>query len=174
MTTNSASKTVHGVIIGIGSPFGDDRLGWDVVNWLQQHPQSIPIECAEFPVIALDRPGAALITYLQGKQVAIIIDALRAGLPLGCLRIYTAEELMDSNQPVSSHGFGLRETLTLAQALDKLPPYLYVIGMEIGNTEVPRNTPQEIAWLGITSCNQLNHVVDELKVGEIELKGVKD
>lgn len=56
-------------VIGIGSPFGDDRVGWYVVELLRGRV-SDTIE-----LLALDRPGAALINWMHGVDWFILIDA---------------------------------------------------------------------------------------------------
>ena len=73
----------HTVILGVGSPFGDDRAGWVVAEavrasaWFRSvAPGSVAAEC-------LDRPGANLLTALEGVTHAVLIDAMRKSSQTG-------------------------------------------------------------------------------------------
>ena len=112
-------------IIGVGSPVAGDDLGWAAIAALQEVGLN---RCAD--LLSLDRPGPALLHYLQGRSRVILIDAMQAGLAPGSVRALSAEELIASARPPSSHDLGLAETLALARALDCMPARLYVIGVE--------------------------------------------
>ena len=112
-------------IIGLGSPHGDDQAGWEVVRLLQQHH----FDSAE--LIALDRPGAALLSYLKSCDRVILIDACDAGWPAGRWQDYSLVQLLESAvaDSGSSHQLGLAGTLELAWVLAEPLPELscYVI-----------------------------------------------
>jgi hydrogenase maturation protease len=114
-------------IIGIGSPVAGDDLGWAAIAALEQAGLD---RCAD--LLRLDRPGPALLDYLQGRSRAILIDAMHAGLAPGSVRALSPGELIASAHPPSSHDLGLAETLALARALGCMPDRLYVIGVETG------------------------------------------
>ena len=100
-------------VIGVGSPQGDDALGWRVIEQLQQKklPESVELLC-------LDRPGPSLLHYLQGVDKVLLVDAADMGLAPGSVRCFPAEQLpqLDSVTCLSSHGWGLHETLQLADS----------------------------------------------------------
>ena len=48
-------------VIGIGSPFGDDQLGWLVVRLLQQHPSLHQFTKDSLELLCSDRPGMYLL-----------------------------------------------------------------------------------------------------------------
>jgi hydrogenase maturation protease len=107
--------------VGVGSPFGDDRVGWDVVEALQRQDWWRALAGRRLSACLCDRPGAALAGLLRGVGWAIIVDAAHAtDLPPGTLRWLRPDQLSPQRAP-SSHGFGVAEALALAHALGELP-----------------------------------------------------
>ncbi len=118
-------------IIGVGSPFGDDRLGWAVAEALQRSSAVKAVESGRVVISILDRPGTLLLAHWQDADIVIVIDAVRSGaLPGTCFR-FDAGEWTVSGLPASSHGFGVAAALALARALGDLPSRLLVRGVEI-------------------------------------------
>jgi hydrogenase maturation protease len=116
---------VSTLVAGIGSPFGDDRVGWEVVAALKA---ALP-EPAAIRTLTLDRPGAALVNALHGVQHAIIVDAAQdAHATPGTLR-WLAPSAIEASNSASSHGFGLAEALALARALDAAPARIEVLAV---------------------------------------------
>jgi hydrogenase maturation protease len=114
-------------VIGVGSPFGDDRAGWEVVAALETALRSVADAALRIDIRACDRPGAALVRMLAGVQHAVIIDAaLSSGSPAGSVR-WLGECEIDTRRAVSSHGFGLAEALALARALGEAPSRVSVL-----------------------------------------------
>ena len=120
-------------ILGIGSPFGDDRTGWLAVDCIRastwyraQAPGTISAE-------SFDRPGPALLSIMDGASHAVLIDTMQSGAPPGTLRHVELDELAlsDSNF-ASGHSFGLADTLLLGRALALLPPRLTLLAVEAG------------------------------------------
>ncbi|HKJ89378.1 MAG TPA: hydrogenase maturation protease [Gammaproteobacteria bacterium] len=120
-------------VLGIGSPFGGDRVGWEVVDLLGEAPE------ARAPGVllrALDRPGPGLIAYLEGADHAVLVDAVRTGADPGTLRRFTGLAELPASFSLSTHGVGLGETLLLAGRLGHLPPWM-VIGIEADTERHP-------------------------------------
>lgn len=128
-------------IIGIGSPFGDDRLGWEVIRQLQQRLVTGP----ELQLIALDRPGCGLIQHLAGCRHCWLIDALQTPGAAGrYLQPRLADLTSGSEAIAGSHGFGLLESLQLAATLGQLPPDLELHCITIDKAQFspgPLSTP---------------------------------
>ncbi|MCG6874519.1 MAG: hydrogenase maturation protease [Betaproteobacteria bacterium] len=119
-------------IFGIGSPFGDDRIGWEVIEALRKGDllarfpaESVVAECC-------DRPSTRLIPLLANADFGILVDAMRSDSPPGTIRRLTVDDIESAPDAVSCHGFGLGEALELARALGTLPPRLVVFGVELG------------------------------------------
>lgn len=128
------------LILGVGSPFGADRLGWQAVAALER--QSF---AAQFPHLAIryeqsDRPGSRLLTLLGQADAAIIVDAMRAGLPAGSVRRFSVDQLSAETGLMSTHGFGVADALALGRALGGLPGEIVVVGIEMGDGELAEDT----------------------------------
>jgi len=125
--------TPHTLILGIGSPFGDDRAGWAVAEALRASAWFRSLAPGSVGVACLDRPGAGLLAALEGVTHAVLIDAMRSGAPPGRVRVLAVEALVGSTAGlVSSHGFGLAGALKLAKAMGLLPPRLTILAIEAG------------------------------------------
>ncbi|MEW6314676.1 MAG: hydrogenase maturation protease [Pseudomonadota bacterium] len=117
-------------LFGVGSPFGDDQIGWLVVR--------TAVECgyverfALSRIEALDRPGINLLERFAGLDMAVVVDAMQSGMNAGTIRRFEQNELGKDCRMLSGHGLGLAETLALGRSLDLLPGHVIVYGIEIG------------------------------------------
>jgi hydrogenase maturation protease len=116
-------------ILGIGSPFGDDRAGWDAVAMLRRRRRTGGGD-RQVEIRALDRPGLLLVGQLAGSARVILIDAVRSGAPIGSIHRFDGEELLCSRPVLSSHAGGVTEAVQLARTLGDLPSHLLVFGVE--------------------------------------------
>ncbi len=124
------SPPLNGRIIGVGSPFGADRAGWEAVDYLQT--TGFPERYPQLDWQTLDRPGPRLIEWFAGRDLVVIIDALLGGAP-GEARVVDTTELADHEAGLSSHGFGVAAALAMAEALGDLPQRLVIVGIEVGD-----------------------------------------
>ena len=147
-------------ILGVGSPHGDDRAGWEVIEalhasgWLAQSAaDAITAEC-------VDRPGSQLIPRLAGADMVVVVDAMRSGSPPGTVRKLAIKDIESAPETLSCHGFGPGEALALARALGELPPRLTVFGIDI-----VQPTPGEglSAPVRASIPEAVRRVVEELK-----------
>lgn len=123
------------LIAGIGSPFGADQLGWQVVDELQKSAAATLQHCT---FLKLDRPGPGLIENLRGYARVILIDALQAGTPRGTLVRLDAEQISEQAAGLSSHNFGVAEAVALGRAMGQLPQELILLGLDAGESpDVP-------------------------------------
>ena len=111
-------------IIGIGSPFGNDDFGWRVIRKLEEE-----YKLPHVKFIVSDRPGTTLLEHLKGSDIAILVDAIDDVSHAGEIRQLSAAELASLHRPVSSHAFGVSETLALGQALNMLPQTITLFGL---------------------------------------------
>lgn len=122
----------HAIILGIGSPFGADRLGLEAAAALQHHLRLRPFIPGRLDIKACDRPGASLLNHLRGAEFAVLVDAIIGRRPPGSIYRLEAGEAASAASPVSSHSLGLAETLALGEALGELPSRLVLYGVEVG------------------------------------------
>ena len=113
-------------ILGVGSPAGDDQAGWLVVDALQG---------AGLDACKLDRPGANLVSLLAGVDHVIVIDAMQGGGAPGEIRRFERNDWRAYGRGLSSHGFGVLDALSLAEALGCLPKRLELYGIEIASAD---------------------------------------
>jgi hydrogenase maturation protease len=120
-------------VLGVGSPFGDDRIGWEVVaalrdsGLLDRFPPDW-VSAAEY-----DRPGSGLIALIEGAHAVILVDATDGGAPPGSVQTVCGEAIAVGQAITSSHGFGIAESIALARVLGMLPPVLTLYGIEQGS-----------------------------------------
>ena len=116
------------LFVGIGSPHGDDRIGWRIADLLRTHmPPDISIRKATTPNDLLD--------WLEGIDRLIICDAClsRCGTPqddVHLLRWDWPTLELAALRSAGSHAFGLPQVLQLAERLGTLPPVVTVLGLE--------------------------------------------
>lgn len=122
-------------IIGVGSPFADDRLGWVVAEKLQTLHVPDNTE-QQISVLSLDRPGPSLISQWREADAVIVIDAVRSGTEPGMVHCLDASAIDVAPETSSSHGFGVATAIELARALDKLPQQIYLCGIEMDEKHV--------------------------------------
>lgn len=112
-------------VIGIGSPFGGDRIAWDLIERLRR---SRFASAGGVAFEASDRPGPALLERLRGAERVILIDAVAgAGEPAAW---YAEDAFVRLSAPLSGHAIGLAETLDLGRALGDLPQ-LELLGLRL-------------------------------------------
>lgn len=150
-------KRVH--VFGIGSLSGDDQAGWLVVDALR----ALGLE-RDAPLVLdkLDRPGASLLTRLEGADHVILIDAMRGGGAPGDIRRLDPSDWASAAADVSSHGFGLAAALALADALGGLPARVELYGIEIGAAQPGETVSAPVHAAAATLGRQL---ADALRSG---------
>lgn len=114
-------------VIGIGSPVTRDDLGWAAIDLLRMAGLDASLE-----LLALDRPGPALLEHMGRGERVILIDAMQSGQPPGSVRELALDDLIAGAGMPSTHALGLAETLRLAEALGALPERLHILGIEMG------------------------------------------
>lgn len=120
------------LIVGIGSPHGDDQIGWRVADSLRSAVSpEVEVREASTP--------SQLLDWLDGVDRLIVCDACQ-------VRRRFPDDLTDSTLSVhrwqwptlqvsmlrsaGSHSFGLPQVLQLAERLGRLPQEVIVFGIE--------------------------------------------
>lgn len=129
-------------IIGVGSPFGDDRLGWDAVDAVERSGLLDSYTQARVSVQRLNRPDASLLEALAAPGLVVLVDAMRSGAVPGTVREVDSENLEATGALVSTHGFGIESALQLAGTLGEIACEVRVLGIEMNPEGTPaRPTP---------------------------------
>ncbi len=104
------------LVLGIGQSLrGDDSAGLQAVRmWQHDHPetaQKVQVELSELP-------GLGLLDRLEGKDAAILVDALHTSEAPGTLHRLGPDDLAAfTTDAQSAHGWGVAETLVLGRSL---------------------------------------------------------
>lgn len=125
MSSASQGRTLF---VGIGSPHGDDRIGWSIADSLQQ-PVRMNIDIRKATI-----PGD-LLDWLDGVNRLFVCDACassgasNADAP-AMHRWDWPTKAVTALRSANSHAFGLSQVLQLTQRLGTLPEDVTVIGIE--------------------------------------------
>ena len=123
-------------VIGVGSPFGNDDVGWRVVEELRRRADFEPDRVG---MLTGDRPGAGLISMMEGAEYVLLVDAVLTDAPEQSPCFLDGRDLPASFSFVSSHGFGVPEALMLADSLGRLPARVDVCGVPV-SVKIDANT----------------------------------
>ena len=116
-------------LLGIGSPFGDDRAGWEAAVLLQARCHAGDRH-RNADVRILDRPGLLLVEQFRGAEYVILIDAACSGAPAGTIHALDGQCLERFRPLLSSHAGGVMAAVDLARALGEYPARLQVLAIE--------------------------------------------
>jgi hydrogenase maturation protease len=146
---------MRALVIGIGSPHGDDAIGLRVAERLASEPLPPGVQ-----VVARDRPGLTLLDDLEEAPAAVLVDALRSGGTPGVVRRVPPAALASARLG-SSHALRVAETLALAVALERRLPPLRIIAIEISVWTGDGLSPPVAAALG-PACEAARAALAEL------------
>ena len=121
------------VVIGLGNPLrADDGVGVRVARLLVE--QTLP---ENVEVVDGGTQGLGLITLMEGRQRAILVDAANVGSSPGEFVRFTPDEarLQGDEAHLSVHAGGVRDALLLAQALKVLPDEVIILGVQPANLD---------------------------------------
>ncbi len=144
------------LILGIGSPFGDDRAGWLVVEELEQVPAIIEMVAKNLLTLEVtDRPGINLINWLLGDyQRIILIDMVKTNLEIpGSIYKLHANEIIGFSGMLSSHSLGVSASLALAKELRINIDNVEFWGIE-GSVVSPESEVSQAILTGVSQVSQ--------------------
>jgi hydrogenase maturation protease len=117
---------MHPLVIGVGNNMrGDDGVGRLVARLVRERGVLAD-------VIESAGEGTALMESWSGRDVVLIVDALRSGAVPGTVRRIDAgsESIPAFVSTRSSHAFGVREGIELSRSLGTLPSRLTLFLIE--------------------------------------------
>ena len=138
-------------VVGIGNTWAtDDGVGPQIVDRLHRMHVDTPQNAwssngrdDELDVAStvtfktMSRPDVSLLNTISRSHVLIVVDAVVGNTPPGTIhRQIWQPGLLDSRgvERASSHGFGVREVLNLAETLGQLPAQVILWGIEAAST----------------------------------------
>jgi hydrogenase maturation protease len=129
------------VVIGIGNPYRcDDGIGPAAVVALAD------LRPPQADVIAADGEPAALLEAWTGRDLAVVIDAVRCE-PSTPGRIWRSAgaDLGGPAAAASSHALGIPDALRLGQVLDRVPGRLVVYAVEAARLDLGLGLSPEVS-----------------------------
>jgi len=138
-------------IFGIGSPHGDDQIGWLLVDALK------PLLPADVVCEKLSDPAYSLITLMPQFDQVIVIDACAMAKNPGEYQYIKdgAGFLHQQNTHLSSHTLGLSESWQLLLKLEQPLPQISLFLVQLGQTAV-------MAPLSACVAEQIPEMVNKL------------
>lgn len=118
-------------VFGIGSPFGDDQLGWKAIDMLLDDASLQPYLPDYLKLKKFDRPGLSLLSDFQDATAVILIDAIVSNNEIGRIHRLNKQEINSTKNLISTHHISIAETLQLGDNLNILPEKIILHGMEI-------------------------------------------
>ena len=146
-------------VIGIGQSLrGDDAAGLEAVQrWQERHPET----AGKPEIIAETRelPGLELLDLLGRVDAAVLVDAVCSSAPAGTIHRLNPDQLSAfAGGAQSAHGWGVAETLALAERLN-LPARaikLRIVGIEAIRLEPGSTLSPEVEQAIPTACEALH------------------
>lgn len=142
MTSSLPLSTTLGepLVVGIGSPHGDDAIGWLMTQELSRSlPHTRSIDTRGRTVCRPLRTPLDLVDLLDGIKDEdrptrlVVIDAVVSPMPLGHLHVWVWPKFgWETRRPSGSHDMSLTDALAIAERLGRLPPRVEILGVNIG------------------------------------------
>lgn len=151
------------LVLGIGQSLrGDDAAGLEVVRqWRERFPETAGRP--EVQVEASELPGLALLDLLGEVEAAVIVDAVQSIHPPGTIHRLTEAELQSfTSDARSAHGWGLAETLRLADQVMEARPQIRIVGLTAGQTEMGAGLSGAVADAVAKACEAVEEEVSAL------------
>ncbi len=121
------------MILGLGNPLqGDDGVGCQAITALQQHALPDTVEAMDGGT-----PGIGLIHMLEGRRLAILVDAAEMGRAPGTVVRFLPDEvtLTGAVERFSLHRSAVSDALALAAALKLTLPEIVFFGVQPARVE---------------------------------------
>ena len=171
------------LVVGIGSPHGDDAIGWLMTQGLEQ--QTLATRSVDFHGRVVFRPLRTpldlvdLLDNPKGEDLPsrlVVIDAVVSPMPLGHLHVWVWPKVgWETRRASGSHDIPLADALAIAERLGRLPPCVEILGINVGEAPttphfglshglrslLPKIAGEVNAWLesdesirdGVETCN---------------------
>lgn len=142
------------LFFGIGSPQGDDQVGWLVAQTLSRRA------LADLEVRTASTP-ADLLEPSSNRECLIVCDACRSSYPIGTIhRLVWPSSRFLQLQWSSTHDLDLPGILQLASKLRWLPDRVIVWAIEIGSASLGTPVSDSMRRLVESIADHIIHSLD--------------
>ncbi len=139
------SKTEKTLIVGLGSPNGNDQLGWLIIDELKQKTTQ-----PNLTFFKSKSNGSDWFHEINDHQQIIFIDAVLSEEPIGSLIEVSVGDLDQlSSNSSSSHNISLADSLSLARSLDYLDAVVRIIGISIEQDNHVKKIKNELKHIAL-------------------------
>jgi hydrogenase maturation protease len=116
-------------------------------------------------VVELEGEATRLLDLWAGREVVLVVDAVRSNAPVGTVRRFRVEgaSLPAPLASTSTHGLSLAEAVALGSALGRLPPQLIVYGIEVEDLRIGVGLSARVAEAATSVADRIEH---ELRHGD--------
>lgn len=149
-------------IVGVGSPFGDDRAGWMATELLRASPFVGEEQAGVVEVSCCETPASLLAQDYGDAEALVVVDAIRSGASPGTIRRLSAAELGQIEAPWSSHGLHIAEALALGQAMHALPAQVLLFGIELESADTSETLSESVSQALPALVQRIEHEVASL------------
>lgn len=141
------------LLVGIGSPHGDDQVGWLVAEEIRRINTSAAVHLARTPT--------DLFKFIEAAQRLLICDACSFDATPGTVRMWKWPQLpVDIVAFRGTHDVSLTVALEMAERLNLLPPEVLIWGIQVQSTiqtqEVSADVLSAAKSLAITLVTELD------------------
>lgn len=139
------------LLVGIGSPLGDDQAGWQVAELLKHSADSLDLE------ICQASSPADLLHWVADCERLIVCDACHGAGPVGSIHRWTWP--LSQANPVrwsGTHDITLPAALQLAQTLELLPESVVIWAVEGSDSSPGSSLTDEVADALSNLCEQVS------------------
>jgi hydrogenase maturation protease len=127
----TAEQRASVLILGIGNLLlSDEGVGVHAVRALAQRDLPPGVDLLDGGT-----SGADLVDHLEGRAKVIVIDAASGDAPPGAVYRCEARDLLEQEEPLSLHEFGLLDSLRMAERLGCAPQRVVVLGVQPATLE---------------------------------------
>ena len=114
-------------VLGLGSPFGDDRIGWDTAEAAGRADAGLDVRlCAH--------TGELLCALLSPVDRIIVVDGMRSGAAPGTWCRVPPEMLPEPGAVLSSHATDVAQALAMVGALGATHAPVTLFAVEVDKT----------------------------------------
>ena len=124
---SAAGRDPRPLVIGLGHPGRhDDALGLEAIDRLAPRLEG------RADARRCSSEGTELLDLWEGRELVVVVDAVRSGSPPGtAFRLEAGERpLAAPFAPSSTHGLSIADVVELGRSLGRLPRRLVVYGIE--------------------------------------------